>query len=194
MLLFLQGTASEATLVALLAARSCVIQRERARDASLSAADVIGKLVCYTSDQVRSSRRWRVTVGGQRTWLQAHSSVERAALLGAVKCHKVESDGHSAMRCEALQAAMQRDISNGLIPFYVRPLWPPLDPVSLDPVLVHFLLCNQSISSRSASRRSEPPHRARSISSSKLDLFVSSLAFSFFHSEILSSLYSCCFH
>ena len=47
-----QGTASEATLVALLAARSSVIQREKARDPSLSAADVIGKLVCYTSDQV----------------------------------------------------------------------------------------------------------------------------------------------
>ena len=50
----MQGTASEATLVGLLAARSKVIKQLRATDASLTQADVMSRLVCYYSDQVRA--------------------------------------------------------------------------------------------------------------------------------------------
>lgn len=93
----IQGTASEATLVALLAARSQMLQKHKGEGAS--DAEIMGKLVAYCSDQ-------------------AHSSVERACLLGAVQCHKVESDEKCQMRGEALDKAMEMDRQKGLIPFY----------------------------------------------------------------------------
>ena len=48
-----QGTASEATLVGLLAARSRTIQSEKNANPSVTSADVMNRLVCYCSDQVR---------------------------------------------------------------------------------------------------------------------------------------------
>ena len=50
---------------------------------------------------------------------QAHSSVERACLLGAVHCHKVESDENEQMVELALGAAIASDKEKGLIPFFV---------------------------------------------------------------------------
>ena len=49
-----QGTASEATLIGLLAARSRAIQIEKNAHPSVTSADVTNRLVCYFSDQVRS--------------------------------------------------------------------------------------------------------------------------------------------
>ena len=54
---------------------------------------------------------------------QAHSSVERAALLAFVQCHKVESDDRDSMKCEALRAAIEKDKADGLVPFLVRSLY-----------------------------------------------------------------------
>jgi glutamate/tyrosine decarboxylase-like PLP-dependent enzyme len=51
--------------------------------------------------------------------LQAHSSVERACLLGAVRCRKVPSDDKNCMRGQALMSAIQEDLRNGLVPFFV---------------------------------------------------------------------------
>ncbi len=51
--------------------------------------------------------------------LQAHCSVERACMLGAVKCHLVVSDDKEQMRGDALMKAIQEDKQKGLIPFYV---------------------------------------------------------------------------
>ena len=50
---------------------------------------------------------------------QAHSSVERAALLGAVKCHKITSDEKEQMRGDALRQAIEKDVADGLVPFFV---------------------------------------------------------------------------
>ena len=49
---FFQGTASEATLVALLAARSKIIAHLKEKDVTASDAEIMSKLVCYCSDQV----------------------------------------------------------------------------------------------------------------------------------------------
>lgn len=51
--------------------------------------------------------------------LQAHSSVERAGLIGGVKLKAIPSDGKFAMRASALQEALERDKAEGLIPFFV---------------------------------------------------------------------------
>jgi len=52
--------------------------------------------------------------------LKAHSSVERACLLGAVRCHKVLSDDKNSMSAEALRSAIEQDRREGLVPFLVR--------------------------------------------------------------------------
>ncbi|XP_035685126.1 aromatic-L-amino-acid decarboxylase-like [Branchiostoma floridae] len=96
----IQGTASEATLVALLAARSKAVQKFKTDRPEMSDHDIMGKLVIYTSDQ-------------------AHSSVERAAMLGAVRCRKLQTDEDLALRGAVLQAAIQEDRAQGLLPFCV---------------------------------------------------------------------------
>ena len=52
-------------------------------------------------------------------YVKAHSCVERACLLGAVKCRSVETDEFDRMTGQALAAAIQQDKENGLIPFFV---------------------------------------------------------------------------
>ncbi|XP_013419956.1 aromatic-L-amino-acid decarboxylase-like [Lingula anatina] len=96
----IQGTASEATLVALLAARNQTIHREKEANPALTEADIMARMVGYCSDQ-------------------AHSSVERAGLLGAVKIVKLSSDKKQSLRGETLAQAVQKDKEKGLIPFFV---------------------------------------------------------------------------
>ncbi|KAM5274637.1 aromatic-L-amino-acid decarboxylase [Ctenodactylus gundi] len=96
----IQGSASEATLVALLAARTKVTQRLQAESPGLTQAAILEKLVAYASDQ-------------------AHSSVERAGLIAGVKLKAIPSDGSFAMRAAALQEALDKDKAAGLIPFFV---------------------------------------------------------------------------
>lgn len=50
---------------------------------------------------------------------QAHSSVERAGLLGGVRLRQLPADDNNKLRGETLRAAIQEDRDNGLIPFYV---------------------------------------------------------------------------
>ncbi|XP_028835792.1 aromatic-L-amino-acid decarboxylase [Denticeps clupeoides] len=95
----LQGTASEATLVALLAARSRKVKQIRSEEPDLSEAQVISRLVAYASDQ-------------------AHSSVERAGLIGGMRMRKIPTDEKFAVRGEALRRAIEEDKAAGLIPFY----------------------------------------------------------------------------
>lgn len=51
--------------------------------------------------------------------IQAHSSVEKAGLIGLVKLRYIESDEDLTMRGDALAEAIARDRENGLIPFFV---------------------------------------------------------------------------
>ncbi|CAF1252121.1 unnamed protein product [Rotaria sordida] len=96
----IQTTASEATLVALLAARKEVIRRVQSQFPYLSPAEINGRLIAYCSDQ-------------------AHSSVEKACLIGLVKLHLVPSDDKLRLRGNALRQAIANDKENGLIPFYL---------------------------------------------------------------------------
>lgn len=96
----IQGTASEATLVALLGAKAKMLRTVKEQHPEWSDYDIISKLVGYSSDQ-------------------AHSSVERAGLLGGVKFTLIPADNNYQMRGDALQTAIQKDKQAGLIPFYV---------------------------------------------------------------------------
>lgn len=50
---------------------------------------------------------------------QAHSSVERAGLLGGVRFRQLEVDEKYKLHGDTLAEAIQQDKEQGLIPFYV---------------------------------------------------------------------------
>lgn len=50
---------------------------------------------------------------------QAHSSVERAGLLGGVQFRLLEADAKNRLRGDTLAEAVTKDKQQGLIPFYV---------------------------------------------------------------------------
>lgn len=50
---------------------------------------------------------------------QAHSSVEKAGLIGLVRMRYIESDDDLSMRGEALLEAITHDRAEGLLPFFV---------------------------------------------------------------------------
>ncbi|XP_037958572.1 aromatic-L-amino-acid decarboxylase isoform X2 [Teleopsis dalmanni] len=95
----IQGTASEATLVALLSAKAKKIQQVKKIHPDWDDNTIISKLVGYSSEQ-------------------AHSSVERAGLLGGVKLRSVPADENNRLRGCALEDAIKKDLDEGLIPFY----------------------------------------------------------------------------
>lgn len=122
----IHGAASEATLVALLAARSRTLSQLRkvasapdglqgsstmdannnvsneaaVGDESQSPGAHMGRLVGYCSDL-------------------AHSSVERAGQLGGVVIKSVQSDDECRLRGSILKQQVLEDRANGLVPFFV---------------------------------------------------------------------------
>ncbi|CAH1960282.1 unnamed protein product [Acanthoscelides obtectus] len=95
----IQGTASEATLVALLGAKAKALARVKKEKPHMSDAEIVGNLVAYAS-------------------AQSHSSVERAGLLGGVRMRALESDENNKLRGETLEKAIKEDLEAGLIPFF----------------------------------------------------------------------------
>ncbi|OWF55509.1 histidine decarboxylase-like [Mizuhopecten yessoensis] len=96
----IQLTASDSTFIALLAARTEVFRKYKCLHSGLDDAEINARLVAYCSDQ-------------------AHSSVEKAGLIGLVKMRYLCSDDQLSMRGESLQSAIERDREEGLIPFFV---------------------------------------------------------------------------
>jgi aromatic-L-amino-acid/L-tryptophan decarboxylase len=93
----IQDTASSASLCAMLAAR------EQATKFSSNAKGCDGRLVAYTSSQ-------------------AHSSIEKAAMvagIGRENVRLIDVDQDFAMRADLLRVRIEKDRSNGLIPFFV---------------------------------------------------------------------------
>ncbi|KAM8826104.1 aromatic-L-amino-acid decarboxylase isoform 1-T1 [Synchiropus picturatus] len=97
----LQGTASEATLMSLLAARCKALRQIQALHPGWSEPEIFSKLIAYTSEQ-------------------AHSSVERAGLIASVTMRMVPTDNSYAMRLDLLKRMVEEDKAAGLIPVYVR--------------------------------------------------------------------------
>ncbi|XP_041794747.1 histidine decarboxylase [Chelmon rostratus] len=95
----LQGTVSESTLVALLAARTDKILQLRAElDQDVEDSVLNSRLVAYASDQ-------------------AHSSVEKAGLISLVKIRFLPTDEQLSLRGDTLKQAVQEDRMRGLVPF-----------------------------------------------------------------------------
>ncbi|XP_014245782.1 histidine decarboxylase-like [Cimex lectularius] len=96
----IQTTASEATLICLLAGRTEAIKRYKETKRDLEDAEINSRLVAYCSEQ-------------------AHSSVEKAGLIGLVKMRYIESDSDLAMRPDKLKETIEDDKRKGLIPFFL---------------------------------------------------------------------------
>lgn len=93
----IQGSASEAILVALLAAREQAVRRVKAENPNMSESDIRGKLIAYSSDQ-------------------SNSCVEKNGLLAAVPIRLLPTDNEQRLRGDALQAAVEEDLAQGKIP------------------------------------------------------------------------------
>lgn len=87
-------------MICLLAGRTEAIQNYQKFYENLEGAEINARLVGYCSDQ-------------------AHSSIEKAALIGLVKMRYIKSDKNLSMRGPALEQAIRKDKEKGLIPFWV---------------------------------------------------------------------------
>ncbi|KAJ2891440.1 hypothetical protein GGI21_003251 [Coemansia aciculifera] len=97
----IQGTASEAHIVVMIAAREKALERLKAQGASEEEADQKRyKFVAYFSDQT-------------------HSAGQKAANVVGCKTHTISTGSDLRLTKEALQAAIATDKAAGLIPFFV---------------------------------------------------------------------------
>uniref|UniRef100_A0A8C4NDD3 Aromatic-L-amino-acid decarboxylase n=1 Tax=Eptatretus burgeri TaxID=7764 RepID=A0A8C4NDD3_EPTBU len=96
----IQRTASDATLMTLLSARHKTLTKLEREQPNQVNGTHLNKLVAYMSDQ-------------------AHSSAERAAIIGAVRVRKLPSDEKFSMRGVELEKVIAQDKANGLVPFYL---------------------------------------------------------------------------
>lgn len=96
----IQTTASECTMVALLAARTEAVRRLLNENPEMDVAEAHGKLIGYCSEQ-------------------AHSSVEKAGLIAMVKLRLVPVDDQLSLRGDALRRAIDKDKAKGFVPFFV---------------------------------------------------------------------------
>lgn len=94
----LQDSASEAMLVAVIAAREDAVDRLKLEHPHLSESDIRGKLVMYTS-------------------AESNCCVEKTARLAAVSIQLLPIDDELSLRGDTLQAAIEEDVKNGKFPF-----------------------------------------------------------------------------
>ncbi|XP_014227242.1 aromatic-L-amino-acid decarboxylase-like [Trichogramma pretiosum] len=98
----LQGSASECILVSMLAARAQAIARlkEMTTYENQDETVLLGKLMAYCSRE-------------------SHSCVEKNAMISFVKLRILEPDSESILRGTTLKQAMEADIAEGYVPFFV---------------------------------------------------------------------------
>ncbi|OMH82417.1 Aromatic-L-amino-acid decarboxylase [Zancudomyces culisetae] len=99
----IQGTASEAIIVAMLAARNKKVQEYIEEHPNHTEEDLVlfkSKLVAYGSDQT-------------------HSSGEKASIVIECNFKGVKTDGSKRLTKESLSKAIEEDKAKGLIPFFV---------------------------------------------------------------------------
>ncbi|XP_050444259.1 aromatic-L-amino-acid decarboxylase-like [Adelges cooleyi] len=96
----IQGSASEATFVCLLAAKDRMTKHVKTINPLLEDGEIKAKLIAYTSDQ-------------------SNSSVEKSGLLGSMPMRLLKSDENGRLTGPVLLKAVEEDRAKGLIPCYV---------------------------------------------------------------------------
>ncbi|MEM7466025.1 MAG: pyridoxal-dependent decarboxylase, partial [Pseudomonadota bacterium] len=117
----IQDSASSATLCALLSAR------ERASRFDSKENGVDNRLVAYCSSAT-------------------HSSMEKAAMIAGIgreRLRKISTDRAGAINAEALQKAIEHDLAEGLLPFFVCATVGTTATLAIDPVPAIGAICKQ---------------------------------------------------
>nr|XP_009858556.1 aromatic-L-amino-acid decarboxylase-like [Ciona intestinalis]XP_026690313.1 aromatic-L-amino-acid decarboxylase-like [Ciona intestinalis] len=96
----IQGSASESTLMALMAARNKTIRQELSRDKSLRTHDIVARMVAYSSQCT-------------------HSCMDRAGVFALVEVRKLPVGKDGVMRGSVLKEAVMKDKDDGRIPMFV---------------------------------------------------------------------------
>ncbi|KAK5645365.1 hypothetical protein RI129_006665 [Pyrocoelia pectoralis] len=96
----IQSSASECVLVTMLAARNQAIKYLKQNNSHLDDSSFLPKLVAYCSKE-------------------AHSCVEKAALILLVRLKILDADDNGSLRGDALKKAIEEDEAMGLTPFFV---------------------------------------------------------------------------
>ncbi|XP_050537231.1 tyrosine decarboxylase isoform X2 [Daktulosphaira vitifoliae] len=96
----LQSSASECIFVCMLAARAQAIKRLRKLHPFIEEGVLLSKLMAYCSKE-------------------AHSCVEKGAMMAFVKLRILEPDENNSLRGSTLSQVMEQDEAMGLIPFFV---------------------------------------------------------------------------
>lgn len=96
----LQGSASECTLVCMIAARARAIQCLKGKESECHESVFLPQLIAYASKE-------------------AHSSIEKAAKMALVKLRLIDADSHGRLNVDLLRQAIQNDLNAGLKPFFV---------------------------------------------------------------------------
>ncbi|KOB77527.1 Aromatic amino acid decarboxylase [Operophtera brumata] len=96
----INGSASECVLVSMLAARANGIKRLKHQFPNVDEGLLLSKLIAYCSKE-------------------AHSCVEKAAMICFVKLRILQPDEHASLRGETLKEAMDEDEEAGRVPFFV---------------------------------------------------------------------------
>ncbi|OQV18280.1 Tyrosine decarboxylase [Hypsibius exemplaris] len=120
----IQGSASECILVSLLAARQATIRELKRQHPFVEEGVLLSKLMAYCSKE-------------------AHSSVEKAAMIAFVKIRILETDDKYALRGSKLAKAIQEDRSMGLIPFFVSSTLGTTSCCSFDPLTEIGPICKE---------------------------------------------------
>lgn len=125
----IHGTASEATLVALLVARSRVLEALRKCDPNNNDPETAIDYNVGQRMQQQQQGDYAAPAGSQMEANierlvgycsdLAHSSVERAGLMGCVRIVGVQSDDECRLRGSILRQQVLEDKAKGLVPFFV---------------------------------------------------------------------------
>ncbi|XP_049866614.1 aromatic-L-amino-acid decarboxylase [Pectinophora gossypiella] len=96
----IEGSASECVLVSMLAARANGIKRLKQLFPTEDEGNLLSKLIAYCSKD-------------------AHSCVEKAAMICFVKLRILQTDENGSLRGDTLSEAMEEDEKEGRVPFFV---------------------------------------------------------------------------
>lgn len=96
----IQSSASECILVSMLAARAQAIKNLKKENPDTEDSAFLPRLVAYCSEE-------------------AHSCVEKAAMICLVKLRILVPDDKCSLRGPTLRMAMEEDVAQGLVPFFV---------------------------------------------------------------------------
>ncbi|CAM9597402.1 unnamed protein product [Laminaria digitata] len=130
----IQGSASEGTLVGLLAARTRALKHMRQVSPGVSDHELMAKMTLYTSDQAHSSAQKAAKIAGLG---------ENMRLIPARGRGGAADDNAYALDPADLATAMKEDVAAGLTPVYVQANVGLTNFCAVDPVLAIEEICRR---------------------------------------------------